>query len=234
MPTHQLGRKHQAAPARCATAAAHATTPSTLIAATARTDSTITGRARQDRRRHRHRRQHQDRERVLQPARQIEQDRELQRVVAEAERGVTLAEPRATWRWTISTTLSTTERRRRPAPADQRQMKPEPVMDGQQRQRLAGDRDPADRHQRAQADPARFGVGIAHGGKRGIGHDRIPSGGACPVFVRFGRRAGGACQPDAGRWQPDAPYRGDARARHRSRQPGQTLSGRDRGRRDQL
>ena len=48
---------------------------------------------RQDRRGDGHRRQDQDRERVLQPAGQIQQDGELQDVVAEIQRGVALAEP---------------------------------------------------------------------------------------------------------------------------------------------
>ena len=65
---------------------------STLIAATASDRQHDDRTLRQDRRRHRHRRQDQDRERVLQAAGQIEQDGELKDVVAEAERGIALAE----------------------------------------------------------------------------------------------------------------------------------------------
>ncbi len=130
---------------------------------------------RKDCRRHRHRRQDQDRERVLQSAGQIEQDRELEDVIAKTQRGITLAEPARHLaidnQHEIEQHRAGDDGQRR----GERQMKAETVMDGQDRQRLAGDRDPTDRDQRTQADPARAGGWLARGGQGDIGHGEISS-----------------------------------------------------------
>ena len=112
---------------------------------------------RQDRRGDGHRRQDQDRERVLQTAGQVQQDGELQDVVAEAQRGVPFAEP---GRSLAQQDQNDIQQNRAGDDAESRQKRQaiaETVMHDQDRERLTGNRDPADRDQSAQADPAEAG-----------------------------------------------------------------------------
>ena len=66
--------------------------------------------------------------------------------------------------------------------AVQRQAESEKEMDGQQRQRLTGDRDGADQHQAAQADAVERGARLGRRGHGGDCHVRMP-------FLRLGHDA---------------------------------------------
>ena len=229
MPEHELGRKHQRLGAprqRHVPQREHAD----------RRDGEDRERdhrpPRQDRRGDGHRRQDQDRERVLQPAGQIQQDGELQDVVAETERGIAFAEP---GRRLAQQDQHKVEQHRAGDDAEgrnERQAETEPVMDDQDRQRLSGDRDPADQDQRAQADPAE---------SRSRARSRLIEAGVAHLVdlrdrssilaVSSSEQTPALCWPNV---PATRPYRGDGRARRRSRQSRQALSDRRRGRRDQL
>src|SRR5262249_11339752 len=121
-------------------------------------------------------RKDQDREWVLQPAGQIEQQTELQDVVAEAQRCVALAQPGGRLaeqdQQQIQQDRTGDDRERR----KKRQAEAETVMNDHNGQRLSGDRYPTNRNEGAQTDPAKAGGGLVRGHKAGIAHRMISSG----------------------------------------------------------
>src|ERR1700730_6838213 len=103
----------------------------------------------------------------------MEQNRELQDIVAEAERSVALAEP---GRHLAEQDQHNVEQDRASNDTEgrnQRQAEPEPEMDDDDRQRLSGDRNPANRDECSQADPAEAGGGLVRGDEAGVAHRMI-------------------------------------------------------------
>ena len=102
------------------------------------------GRPRQNRSRYGDRSQDQDRERVFEAAGQVQQESQLQQVVAEEECGLLLAEP---GRGPVMRGEEQVQRGRAgddPEGRQERQREIEDIVHDDERQRLAGHRDPAD------------------------------------------------------------------------------------------
>ena len=108
----------------------------------------------QDRRRDRKRRQQQEGERVFQPAGQIEQCRQLDDIEGQQRGRGAFAQPLMGRTRDGEPEVEQHRGAEDGKPRAQHHRKPEPVMDHQQGRRLAADRAPADRDQRAQPDTA--------------------------------------------------------------------------------
>src|ERR1700730_8947905 len=107
-------------------------------------------------------------------------------------------------------------------------------MNDDDRQRWSGDRNPANRDECSQADPAEAGGGLVRGDEAGVAHRMISSRRLSGIDQLPLAMRGSDAKPHAGRASCDEAYKEDDRASCQSRQSRQALSDRRRGGRDQL